>query len=261
MNPSGSRGQPIPSYLTLHPCHPRVTTSYTISIVVDVTRRRLRTPGEDQRVPADMVLLGRAKIVGLNGSVGGETDQKLRVAILFCQNLGDDRNLLGLDAEICGVTLESRSSRIELTVIEPMRPSRIFILSSVLSPPTRPRPEQMMFHWCRRSNRQQQKMYCGRTLLAVGSVVGLIIYTGAYMRAVTNTSYPQTKVGLLGSEIHRLATVCGSIGFKTTNLLSMQILCAMIFTPSLISSSLPLTVFEDVLCLRLSLPHPLIPIR
>ena len=31
---------------------------------------------------------------------------KLRVAIPLCQNFGDDRDLLDLDAEICGMTVE-----------------------------------------------------------------------------------------------------------------------------------------------------------
>lgn len=43
------------------------------------------------------------------------------------------------------------------------------------------------------------------TVLAAGSAVGFVIYTGAETRAVMNTSHPETKVGLLDLEINRLA--------------------------------------------------------
>lgn len=45
------------------------------------------------------------------------------------------------------------------------------------------------------------------TVLAAGSAVGLVVYTGPETRAVMNTSHPQTKVGLLDEEINRLAKV------------------------------------------------------
>ena len=46
------------------------------------------------------------------------------------------------------------------------------------------------------------------TVLAAGSAVGFVIYTGSETRAVMNTSHPETKVGLLDVEINRLAKVC-----------------------------------------------------
>ena len=45
------------------------------------------------------------------------------------------------------------------------------------------------------------------TVLAAGSAIGFIIYTGPDTRAVMNTSHPGTKVGLLDIEINRLAKV------------------------------------------------------
>jgi magnesium-transporting ATPase (P-type) len=57
------------------------------------------------------------------------------------------------------------------------------------------------------------------TVLAAGSAVGFVIYTGAETRAVMNTSHPGTKVGLLDLEINRLAKVCiltcGSLNLTT----------------------------------------------
>ena len=48
------------------------------------------------------------------------------------------------------------------------------------------------------------------TVLAAGSAVGFVIYTGPETRAVMNTSRPETKVGLLDIEINRLAKVSRS---------------------------------------------------
>lgn len=52
------------------------------------------------------------------------------------------------------------------------------------------------------------------TVLAAGSAVGFVIYTGAETRAVMNTSHPETKVGLLDLEINKLAKVsCSLVNF------------------------------------------------
>jgi magnesium-transporting ATPase (P-type) len=53
-----------------------------------------------------------------------------------------------------------------------------------------------------------ENMLWSNTVLAAGSAVGFVIYTGSETRAVMNTSHPQTKVGLLDLEINRLAKVC-----------------------------------------------------
>jgi phospholipid-translocating ATPase len=45
------------------------------------------------------------------------------------------------------------------------------------------------------------------TVLAAGSAVGLVIYTGKETRSVMNTNQPGTKVGLLDWEINRISKV------------------------------------------------------
>jgi hypothetical protein len=50
------------------------------------------------------------------------------------------------------------------------------------------------------------------TVLAAGSAVGFVIYTGSQTRAVMNTSHPETKVGLLDLEINNLAKVSLTAG-------------------------------------------------
>ena len=52
-----------------------------------------------------------------------------------------------------------------------------------------------------------ENMLWANTVLAAGSAIGFVVYTGAETRAVMNTSHPQTKVGLLDIEINRLAKV------------------------------------------------------
>ena len=54
------------------------------------------------------------------------------------------------------------------------------------------------------------------TVLAAGSAVGFVIYTGPETRAVMNTSHPETKVGLLDVEINKLAKVKLFLSLKIT---------------------------------------------
>jgi phospholipid-translocating ATPase len=55
-----------------------------------------------------------------------------------------------------------------------------------------------------------ENMLWANTVLAAGSAIGFVVYTGAETHAVMNTSHPQTKVGLLDHEISQLAKVRGS---------------------------------------------------
>ena len=50
-------------------------------------------------------------------------------------------------------------------------------------------------------------LWSKHTVLAAGSAVGFVIYTGAQTRAVMNTSHLETKEGLLHLEINKLAKV------------------------------------------------------
>lgn len=52
-----------------------------------------------------------------------------------------------------------------------------------------------------------ENLLWANTVLAAGSAIGFVVYTGPETRAVMNTSHPETKVGLLDLEINRLAKV------------------------------------------------------
>lgn len=72
------------------------------------------------------------------------------------------------------------------------------------------------------------------TVLAAGSAVGFVVYTGSETRAVMNTSHPETKVGLLDLEINRLAKACNFIQCRSAMFpyRRFQILCAVTFAMS-----------------------------
>ncbi|KDN43564.1 phospholipid-translocating P-type ATPase [Tilletiaria anomala UBC 951] len=58
-----------------------------------------------------------------------------------------------------------------------------------------------------------ENLLWANTVLAAGSAVGLIIYTGRETRAVMNTSHPETKAGLLDLEINRLSKILCAFTF------------------------------------------------
>ena len=79
------------------------------------------------------------------------------------------------------------------------------------------------------------------TVLAAGSAVGFVIYTGEETRAVMNTSHPETKVGLLDLEIEKLAMVSRRIHHLSDYAVAnqnvdavQQILCAVTLALSLV---------------------------
>ncbi|KAI0073208.1 phospholipid-translocating P-type ATPase [Panus rudis PR-1116 ss-1] len=62
-------------------------------------------------------------------------------------------------------------------------------------------------------------MLWANTVLAAGSAIGLVVYTGPETRAVMNTSHPETKVGLLDLEVNRLAKILCAVTFALSLLL------------------------------------------
>ncbi|EMD34906.1 aminophospholipid-transporting P-type ATPase [Gelatoporia subvermispora B] len=143
---------------------------------------------KNQRVPADCVLLRTSDAAGTcfirTDQLDGETDWKLRVAVPACQKLASDRELLELDAEIYG---------------ESFFDIHTFIGTFTINSPN--------------SASANDNVLWSNTVLAAGSAVAFIIYTGSETRAVMNTSHPETKVGLLDLEINRLAKILCAVTF------------------------------------------------
>ena len=53
----------------------------------------------------------------------------------------------------------------------------------------------------------ENTLWMNTVLASQGSVIGLVLYTGAATRAVMNTSFPATKIGLLDLEINKISKV------------------------------------------------------
>ncbi|KAF9804678.1 hypothetical protein IEO21_09292 [Rhodonia placenta] len=144
---------------------------------------------KNQRVPADLVLLRTSDHSGTcfirTDQLDGETDWKLRVAVPVCQKLVNDAELLNLDAEIYADA--------------PTKDIHTFIGTfTINSPPMTSENDNVLW---------------ANTVLAAGSAIGFVVYTGLETRAVMNTSHPETKVGLLDLEINRLAKILCAVTF------------------------------------------------
>ncbi|CAE6477740.1 unnamed protein product [Rhizoctonia solani] len=147
---------------------------------------------QNQRVPADMLLLRTSDPSGTcfvrTDQLDGETDWKLRVAVPVCQSLPDDWSLLGVSTEVYADA--------------PIKDIHTFIGTFTLHPTSSdPDPEQQ---GPQITPLTAENMLWSNTVLAAGTAIGMVVYTGKETRAVMNTSHPETKVGLLDLEINRI---------------------------------------------------------
>lgn len=157
---------------------------------------------KNQRVPADLVLLRTSDSSGTcfirTDQLDGETDWKLRVAVGACQKLPSEKDLLTLDAEIYADA--------------PIKDIHTFIGTFTINSPQHvigddDEEDVPMIQVPAVEPLTAENMLWSNTVLAAGSAVGFVAYTGAETRAVMNTSHPETKVGLLDLEINKLAKV------------------------------------------------------
>ncbi|KAF8339278.1 aminophospholipid-transporting P-type ATPase [Amanita rubescens] len=163
---------------------------------------------KNQRVPADMVLLHTSDASGTcfirTDQLDGETDWKLRVAVPECQKLSAE-DIIRLDAEIyADAPIKDIHTFVgTFTLNTPPHPS---ILGGSNSVPLHPLPPSV-------SPLTAENVLWSNTVLAAGSAIGFVVYTGAETRAVMNTSHPGTKVGLLDLEINNLAKILCTVTF------------------------------------------------
>ena len=210
---------------------------------------------KNQRVPADVLLLRTSDVSGTcfvrTDQLDGETDWKLRVAVERTQRLaGGDGDLLAVEGEVSAappskdiheflgaLTVRSVPSvrGEDLPTPGPDPPS----LAPTVVPLT------------------AENMLWANTVLAAGSAVGFVVYTGRETRAVMNTSHPETKVGLLDLEINRLAKVWLTSLSHVAPLLSRIDSLRRHIDP-LDYPCGPQRLSRMVVHLRLSLPHPLL---
>jgi phospholipid-translocating ATPase len=173
---------------------------------------------KNQRIPADLVLLRTSDVSGTcfirTDQLDGETDWKLKVAVPSCQKVENDGELLKMDAELYGkhslllslLFREPQSNYVFIAADAPMKDIHTFIGTFTLNRPPSTTGEMSLLP-PKMEPLTVENVLWANTVLAAGSAVGFVIYTGEETRAVMNTSHPETKVGLLDLEINRLAKV------------------------------------------------------
>ncbi|KAI6135297.1 hypothetical protein EV401DRAFT_1899144 [Pisolithus croceorrhizus] len=163
---------------------------------------------KNQRVPADMVLLRTSDPSGTcfirTDQLDGETDWKLRVAVPTTQKLGSDKELMMLDGEVYADA--------------PIKDLHTFIGTLTVSGTSTPSPHSSSPALAHAATPTVEPLTAenvvwSNTVLAAGSAIGFVVYTGSETRAVMNTSHPETKVGLLDLEINRLAKILCAVTF------------------------------------------------
>ncbi|XP_072142121.1 probable phospholipid-transporting ATPase IIB isoform X2 [Dermacentor andersoni] len=142
---------------------------------------------KNQRVPADMVLLRTTEKSGScfirTDQLDGETDWKLRVAVDTTQRLLSMEELLEIDA--CVYAEEPKKD-----------------IHSFVGKFTRHDGDGA------EDALNIENTLWANTVVASGTAIGIVIYTGRETRSVMNNSEARSKVGLLDLEINQLTKVC-----------------------------------------------------
>uniref|UniRef100_A0A672GC95 Phospholipid-transporting ATPase n=1 Tax=Salarias fasciatus TaxID=181472 RepID=A0A672GC95_SALFA len=136
----------------------------------------------NQRIPADMIFLRTSEKTGScfirTDQLDGETDWKLKVAVGCTQRLPAD--LFSISAYVYAqkpqLDIHSFEGNFTREDADPQIHESLSIENTL---------------WA-------------STVVASGTVIGVVIYTGKETRSVLNTSYAKNKVGLLDLELNRL---------------------------------------------------------
>ncbi|XP_026145773.1 putative phospholipid-transporting ATPase IIB isoform X1 [Carassius auratus] len=139
---------------------------------------------KNQRIPADMVFLRTSEKTGScfirTDQLDGETDWKLRIAVACTQRLPALGDLFSISAYVYAqkpqLDIHSFEGNFTREDCDPPIHESLSIENTL---------------WA-------------STVVASGTVIGVVIYTGKEMRSVLNTSQAKNKVGLLDLELNRL---------------------------------------------------------
>jgi phospholipid-translocating ATPase len=156
---------------------------------------------KNQRVPADMVLLCTSEEEGTcfvrTDQLDGETDWKLKVAVSQTQQLGEE-GIGSLEGHLYGMSMPFGLTIADPPIKDIHHFHGVLTLRSTDPGPAIDTPVPLTV----------ENMLWSNTVLAAGSAVGLVTYTGKETRAVLNTSEPETKMGTLENEVNKMAKVC-----------------------------------------------------
>ncbi|OXB37825.1 hypothetical protein LQV05_001540 [Cryptococcus neoformans] len=157
---------------------------------------------KNQRVPADMVLLTTSEEEGTcfirTDQLDGETDWKLKVAVGETQKMGEAfvgsaEGFLYADPPIKDI-----HTFYGIFTLRSTFPGEQTETSTPLS---------------------VENVLWANTVLAAGSAVGLVVYTGKETRAVLNTSEAGTKMGTLEKEVNKMAKILCAVTFALSVIL------------------------------------------
>uniref|UniRef100_A0A671NHI6 Phospholipid-transporting ATPase n=1 Tax=Sinocyclocheilus anshuiensis TaxID=1608454 RepID=A0A671NHI6_9TELE len=138
----------------------------------------------NQRIPADMIFMRTSEKTGScfirTDQLDGETDWKLRIAVACTQRLPALGDLFSISAYVYAqkpeLDIHSFEGNFTREDCDPPIHDSLSIENTL---------------WA-------------STVVASGTVIGVVIYTGKEMRSVLNTSQSKNKVGLLDLELNRL---------------------------------------------------------
>ncbi|VDL83939.1 unnamed protein product [Nippostrongylus brasiliensis] len=140
--------------------------------------------GRDRRVPADVVLLRTTERSGAcfirTDQLDGETDWKLRVAVPFTQHLMNEAEIMEINCEIYAE--------------KPQKDIHAFVGTIKVTTDDHVQDGSL----------NVENVLWANTVVASGTAVGIVVYTGRETRSVMNTTLPESKVGLLDLEVNNL---------------------------------------------------------
>ncbi|XP_039676377.1 probable phospholipid-transporting ATPase IIB isoform X1 [Perca fluviatilis] len=139
---------------------------------------------KNQRIPADMIFLRTSEKNGgcfiRTDQLDGETDWKLKVAVGCTQRLPAVGDLFSISAYVY-----AQKPQLDIHSFE----------GNFTREDTDPQIHESL---------SIENTLWASTVVASGTVIGVVIYTGKETRSVLNTSYAKNKVGLLDLELNRL---------------------------------------------------------
>ncbi|XP_040841085.1 probable phospholipid-transporting ATPase IIB isoform X3 [Ochotona curzoniae] len=139
---------------------------------------------KNQRIPSDMVFLRTSEKAGScfirTDQLDGETDWKLKVAVSCTQRLPALGDLFSISAYV-----HAQKPQLDIHSFEGT------FTREDCDPPVH---ESLSI----------ENTLWASTVVASGTVIGVVIYTGKETRSVMNTSNPKNKVGLLDLELNQL---------------------------------------------------------
>ncbi|XP_006794553.2 probable phospholipid-transporting ATPase IIB [Neolamprologus brichardi] len=139
---------------------------------------------KNQRIPADMIFLRTSEKTGScfirTDQLDGETDWKLKVAVGCTQRLPAVGDLFSISAYVY-----AQKPQLDIHSFE----------GNFTREDTDPQIHESL---------SIENTLWASTVVASGTVIGVVIYTGKETRSVLNTSYAKNKVGLLDLELNRL---------------------------------------------------------